>query len=773
MGYQPSGMVDTTALSQALAAIDANDLTRAETYRAQLTDPVARNVVLWAEVDAFGSRLGFLTLDGARRDLAGWPHPNQRQQAAELAMAGTTMDPDRTIAWFDGAPPQTAEGAMALAGALQAKSRIPEAQALIKDWWRNHIFEADPQARMLARFGTWLDQSDHARRLDTLLLGPQGPAVQQMLTLLPAEYRSLADACIALRRGGYDANGLVAAVPASLANDPVLAFEHARFLRARGAEQSGVYLARNFPASPVDDDVADRMWLERRNYFNLAVRAHDWQAALGAMSNHGFTSGEKLVEAEFFAGWIQLTKLHDPAAADVHFATLQKVSSTPITQGRAAYWRGRAAEARGDTAGAQAFYAEGAKYLTSFYGQLAAEKAGIKTLTLPKDPIPTEADRERFNARPLVRASRMLNQAGEKQLFKTFLMATAETLPSAEETALAVDLARYSGDQDLSMRVVRIGAQHGFILAERGYPIVSVPQSPGSAEPAFALSIARQESNFWPLARSNANARGIMQLEPATARRDAAKLGIPWSESSLYEADYNMRLGAYELGQLISLYGGSYIMAAGGYNAGPTRPTTWATECGDPRGGTTDPLDFIECIPFSETRNYVMRTFETTEVYRARLNGGSAPLTAIEDLKRGGYGYSAPSPVGYQPTGGYQTIGPASTGTVTNIPPATQGYTPDPSVYVETRHATPKPHARGGGDVTIDCTAALSRHGHHRNRFAERNCPSGVSSHSASKWNTSLKTHGSKASRGGAHAAGHPRSKTRTRSANRSHHRRS
>jgi len=84
-------------------------------------------------------------------------------------------------------------------------------------------------------------------------------------------------------------------------------------------------------------------------------------------------------------------------------------------------------------------------------------------------------------------------------------------------------------------------------------------------------------------------------------------------------------------------------MAAAGYNAGPGRPATWVSYCGDPRGCATDPTDFIECIPFSETRNYVMRTMETTQVYRARLNGGSAPLTLAEDLKRGSWVPSTPA----------------------------------------------------------------------------------------------------------------------------------
>jgi soluble lytic murein transglycosylase len=785
MAYHSAALssADSTALAGAIAAVHEGDLSRAEQFRTQLSDPTAQQIVRWAEADAFGQRLGFLELDGARRDLAGWPRAGARQAAAERAMSDGVMDADRTINWFDGAPPQTAEGAIALASALQAKGRVPEAQALVKDWWRNHLFDADVQARMLARFGAWLDVSDHEKRLDTLLLGPQGPAVQQLLPLLPADYRQLAAACQALRANRYEST---ASLPASVANDPVLAFEAAHYLRMHNMETQGFALVRRFPASPADDEIADKLWLERRNYFNAALRARDWTTAYAAMTDHGFAGGEKLVEAEFFAGWVALTKMHDPAKAQPHFEALQKLSSTPITQGRADFWLGRTAEARGDAAAAQAAYLAGGKYITSFYGQLAAEKAGVKTITLPHDPIPTAADRDRFDARATVRAARMLSEIGEKDLFKVFVLATAETLPNAEETALLVDLARYANDQDLSMRVVRIGAQRGFILAERGYPIVSVPQSPGSAEPAFALSIARQESNFWPAARSNANARGVMQLEPATARHDAAQLGVPWSEASLYQAEYNMRLGAYELGKMVSLYGGSYVMAAGAYNAGPNRPTQWAQECGDPRGGTTDPLDFIECIPFTETRNYVMRTFETTEIYRARLNGGSAPLTAIEDLKRGAYGYTAPS-AGTSYAGAGGPIGPVpapagapavvatsgaapAPGGVVSMAPV--GYVPDPKVYVDPPKPKPavKPRERG---IEIDCTAALSRHGRHRDRFAERNCPREVSTHSASKRNTSAKVHGEKASRGHASAASRPRSSTHALSQNRSHRRRS
>ena len=233
----------------------------------------------------------------------------------------------------------------------------------------------------------------------------------------------------------------------------------------------------------------------------------------------------------------------------------------------------------------------------------------------------------------------MLGDLGDRELFRAFVLDTAETLPTAQEYALLVDMARGYGDQDLAMRVVRSGAQHGFILPDRGYPLRSVSATPDAAEPAIVYGITRQESGFDPRVRSGVGARGMMQLMPETARVVARHIGESYQPGMLDDADYNMRLGASYLGQLINSFSGSYVMATAAYNAGPGRPADWAGYCGDPRGGTVDPVDFIECIPFSETRNYVMRVLESTEVYRARLNGGAAPITLSADLKRGGYVY--------------------------------------------------------------------------------------------------------------------------------------
>jgi len=193
------------------------------------------------------------------------------------------------------------------------------------------------------------------------------------------------------------------------------------------------------------------------------------------------------------------------------------------------------------------------------------------------------------------------------------------------------------------MKVVRTAAQHGFILPERGYPIRTPTSLSGGVETALVLGITREESGFDPHVRSGAGAEGMMQLMPGTASVLARRLGYSYGPGRLQDADFNMQLGSAYLGKLVSDFSGSYVMATAAYNAGPGRPTEWTAFCGDPRSSSTDPADYIECIPFSETRNYVMRVLEATEVYRARLAGGSAPIGLPADLKRGAYGYGAPT----------------------------------------------------------------------------------------------------------------------------------
>jgi soluble lytic murein transglycosylase len=245
----------------------------------------------------------------------------------------------------------------------------------------------------------------------------------------------------------------------------------------------------------------------------------------------------------------------------------------------------------------QGYYAQGAQHIGAFYGQLAAEKAGFTTLTLPREPVLTQADRDAFEARDGVKAIRVLQSIGEDNLFKTFVMAYDDTLSTPQEFAQLIDLTRNAGQTFTAMMVGRAAAGKGVILPERMYPIMATPQVSGAPDPAFILAITRQESSFDPRARSPADARGMMMLLPSTARIVARQMGVGYVEGRLWDADYNMQLGSFHLGQLVDTFGGSYLMTAAGYNAGPGRPARWIGECGDPRSPGFDAVDFIECTP--------------------------------------------------------------------------------------------------------------------------------------------------------------------------------
>ena len=628
---------DREGVTNGLAAARRGDTAAYDAAISGIADPVARKIVLWAMIDANGEKLAFFQLDQARRDLAGWPRAQRRQIAAEKTIETSGLDPQRIVDWFGGAEPASAQGAMALAAAYQQLGKRQDAHELIVRWWRTRSFEEEAQRSMLSRFGGELTTDDHIKREDTLLYGQQGPAAHDMLALLPADRQALAEARMALRNDSGHASGLVEALPTSVASDPGLAVERARYLQRRNLDELGLQLVANFPADPPNEEAASAIWKERRLLINSALRNGDYRSAYAAATHHGMTSGQDFAEAEFYAGWIALSKLHDPAAADEHFARLEKVGASPITLARALYWRGRAADAGGDIVGAKEFYAEGGRYYTTFYGQLAAERAGVDKIVLGHDPEPSPADRTRFEGREIIRAARYMAQINDRDLFRAYVLAAAETLPNGEEAALLVDLAHGYGDQDLCMRVVRAAAQHGFILPDRGYPMRTAPNAPQGAEPALVFAITRQESGFDPRVRSGPGARGMMQLMPTTARNTARRIGEPFRFEMLDDPDYNMRLGSAYLGSMVGDFSGSYVMAIAAYNAGPGRPAQWISFCGDPRASSADPADFIECIPFQETRNYVMRVLEATEVYRARLNGGSAPIMLSADLKRGVY----------------------------------------------------------------------------------------------------------------------------------------
>jgi len=362
----------------------------------------------------------------------------------------------------------------------------------------------------------------------------------------------------------------------------------------------------------------------------------DISAAYRLAAAHGTETGEAFVEGEFFAGWIALRYLNEPDMAAPHFLSLYSGAKSVISRARGAYWSGRAAEAKGDTAAATDWYRNAARHLTVFYGQLAASRLPDPVhLSMDSGVRASAAEQADFNRLELVRVARQLTQIGENDRIRPFLINLLNRAGKPTDYVLLAGLARSLEREDLAIHVAKEARQSGVELTEFLFPTLRVPQGE-TPEAALTLAIIKQESAFDQRAKSSAGALGLMQLMPSTARplAKAAGIGKLDEKKLLSDANLNMRLGRLYLAQMIDRFGGSYIMAIAAYNAGPSRVRSWSDLYGDPRQADTDAIDWIENIPFNETRNYVMRVMENLQIYRSILAEEGVRIALDDDLNR-------------------------------------------------------------------------------------------------------------------------------------------
>ena len=311
----------------------------------------------------------------------------------------------------------------------------------------------------------------------------------------------------------------------------------------------------------------------------------------------------------------------------------------PVSLARGAYWAGRAATEMDEDAIARSWYAEAARYQTTYYGQLAAEVLGSgfmgmarPKLKLPDDPVPTQGDLDHFTDRALVPIIQLLAQIDEQQRLSPFILSLSSRATTPGERQLVAALAVTSGRPDLGVSVAKRAIQDGLVLATASYPR---PNPASDLEPALVLAVARQESEFNQLAISSAGARGLMQLMPATAQVVARAEQMPFDRDRLTaDPAYNMALGSAHLADLVAQFDGSYVLAVAAYNAGASRVRGWLRAYGDPRSRGVDVINWIEAIPFPETRNYVQRVLENLQVYRSVLANRPTPITLRLDLNR-------------------------------------------------------------------------------------------------------------------------------------------
>jgi len=626
----PTSADTLAAVKKAIELTRKGRNSEATAVAATTTDPVATKLIEWVVLRAETDDFDFQRYAGFAAENPGWPNINQFRRKAEAALYQNSINDAVARRYFAVNPPLTAKGKLVFARSLLDQGDRAKAQQLVRDTWRNDSLTADMERQVLDAFGSLLSGGDHKARMDRRLYADDEGAALRAAQRLGATQVAIARAYVAVGDKSAKAKAALDAVPAEARNDPAYLLARARFLRRSDQldEAAKTMLAASTAANAIHDP--DEWWEERRLLARKLLDAGEARLAFRIAREAAMPEKEGgRVEQHFTAGWIAFRFLNDPATAKPLFARTIQVAEHPASLSRGYYWYARACEALGQNGEARSHYERAARFSSTYYGQIAHARLGGSELRLPPPP-PAHPQAQRLE---IVRAMEILYAIDERDLVASAAADMADRAVDPAGLAAVAALAERKGDARTLALLGRTAVSRGLPFEHYAYPIAGLPRV-SHVEPHVAYAIARQESGFNPKARSSANAQGLMQVLPTTAKLVAKRLGIAFDAKKLYDPVYNVQIGAAELGHAIQNYRGSYILTFVAYNAGPGRVREWIERFGDPRDPKIDPIDWVERIPFSETRNYVQRVMENMQVYRVRF-GASQKLMIEADLRRG------------------------------------------------------------------------------------------------------------------------------------------
>ncbi|WP_077106140.1 lytic transglycosylase domain-containing protein [Agrobacterium sp. DSM 25558] len=630
---RPNTPLDVSDLKAGLDALSSRDALRAISIRNSLpTTNLDRHILTWAIAISGQRDVASSEIATAQRELTGWPGTTTFRANAERALLRENPPAAQILAYFATATPETPEGTIALAQAMNGSGNAAQAQKLIQQLWVSEGMDTGLEDRVIGQFSGFLSAADHKARMDFLMYRSRVSQAKRFADLGKA--LPLYDAWAAVLQRAKNASTALNAVSGPMRNDPAYLFARIENLRHQQKYEDAAKLLALAPTDPEKLVNPGEWWNERRIVARGLADLGDFKQAYLITANHFATSPVDIADAEFHAGWYALRALQDPVAAAKHFNRLLETSNRPLSASRAYYWLGRAAEA-GGPGDARDYFTKAAAHPGTFYGQLAAARIGTTTINVTY-PSPTDSDRQHFADREAVRAIERLEAAGYSWRADGLYRALAEQIDSPGELAILATRAEKNNNHQVSLQIGKTAFGRGIDAAALAYPIGVIPGTANISGSGMALAyaIARQESAFNPAAVSPANARGLLQLLPGTAKGVASRHGMDFTQAKLTtDAGYNATLGAHYLGEQIDSFGGSYILTFVAYNAGPKRVPEWIGRYGDPRGKPIDDVvDWIERIPFPETRNYVQRVMENYQIYKTRL-GQKADI--VSDLRDG------------------------------------------------------------------------------------------------------------------------------------------
>jgi soluble lytic murein transglycosylase len=629
---------DLAAAKQAIELERQGKAKDATALAASIGDPVAAKLVEWARLRRSDSEANFDRYIAFIRANPDWPSMQLLRRRAETRLWQERRD-GAAVHRFVGDNPTSAIGRLALARAEMGEGDRDRAENEIRAVWQSASLSAETEAAVLAAFPDVLTRTDHVARMDRRIGAKDFGAAMRAAKHVGEDHVAIVTACTAAEAKSANGGALLDAVHADARGDLGYALCRVHWLLRNDAPGSNLIVTPKgniaaavkvmLAASPEDlrRQDTDEWWRERRalarKLLDLGDAATAYQVASTAAPP---VNPYYRADVHFMSGWIALRFLADPATATKHFAHIDDGMTDPLALARAAYWRGRAAEAAGQLAQMRAQYEAAARYPTAYYGQLARARLGLDEVVELRSP-PEPAD---GNANELLHAAEILFEIGEGDLALSFVSDLAEeSSDPAVIAGLGKLTARYN-DAQAMLLVGKTALARGLPMDLYAFPNIGVPSySPvgSKLDRCIVYAIVRTESGFDQGDMSSAKAVGLMQVTPGAGRDTAKRFGVPYDWNRLVsDPVYNMQLGTGEISALLKDYRGSYILTFAGYNAGRGRVEQWMAQHGDPRDPKIDAVDWVERIPFAETRNYVQRVMENLEVYRVRFGDNTATI---------------------------------------------------------------------------------------------------------------------------------------------------
>jgi len=631
-----TSQADKDALENVIELVRKHKPSDATQAQAAISDPVARKLAEWLILRSDNNGASVERYRAFISANPSWPSQTFLRRRIEAALWDDRRDDATVWSWFQNESPISAKGRFALARVMIARGDRANAERLVREAWRHDGMSEDSESTALDLFGALLTAGDHKARMDTLLYGTEQEAGgMRAAKRLGAGHVALAKARIAANKKASNAKALLDAVPRELHGDPGYIFAKIQLLRRAEKFNEAAQLMLGVPKDPNRLHNLNEWWIERRLLARKMLDVGEHRTAYLIARDAALPSRDIYkTEQEFTAGWIALRFLKDPAVAAQHFARIGVGSVNPTALARAGYWQGRAAEAAGRAQEARAAYGRAAEQSTSYYGQLARARLGLPQLQLNAAPTARGRRVERLE---IVRAVQLLYELDERALAIPIFADMGENGDPDALVGLGELASRYSDARGMLL-LGKPALNRGLPFDVYAYPVTGIPsfkQIGPEVEPSVLYSIARQESAFNPAVVSPAQAYGLMQVTPDAGRYVCKRAGVSFDLNRMKtDSVYNAMLGAAELGGLLQDYRGSYILTFAGYNAGRGSVKKWIARYGDPRDPKVDAIDWVEQIPFSETRNYVQRIMENMQVYRTRFGGGTK-LQIEADLHRG------------------------------------------------------------------------------------------------------------------------------------------